>query len=191
MKVELIDYTKDAEQKISEFAGICYDSKGANVKRLKADGHLATFRFAYATFKVSGVSRACAMQMLRHKFLEFLMRSQRYCKETDFDYVIPKTVQYDNEDAWDAFSLAMIQSEQRYNDLLNAGIKAEDARYVLPNACVTEFFVTGNFQAWYDFLYGKAGRLQKAAQWEIKTVAQDIEAELSTISPTIFGVTER
>ena len=185
MKVELEDYTADAEWKISRYAGICYNSKGANIKRLKADGHLATFRFAYATFKVSEVSRACAMQHLRHKFLEFLMRSQRYVKEKQFNFVIPESIKQGGSLANDYIDF-MEDTQDMYELLIARGIKAEDARMILPNACFTEYYVVGNFQAWHDFLWGKAGRLQKAAQWEIKEVALGIQEKLALIAPNIF-----
>lgn len=190
MKVELLNYPEDLETIIAKAAGICYDSKVNNpkqlVRRLKADGHLATFRFAHITFQVSEFSRSCSMQVLRHKFLDFLQRSQRYCKEFEFDYVIPPSIQ-SNKKALYLFKQAMEYDQEIYDELINQGIKAEDARYVLPNACHTAMNITGSVQAWYDFLYGNAGRLQKAAQWEIRAIAIEIEKQLAEIAPTIFS----
>ena len=51
------------------------------------------------------------------------------------------------------------------------GIKKEDARFVLPEATQTELIVTGNFQAWLDFIKLRA---DTHAQWEIRTVAKEI-----------------
>lgn len=190
MKVELINVTPDAELLIAKSAGICYDSKvnkpESLLRRLKADGHLATFRFAHASFKVSEISRACANQMVRHKFLDFLQRSQRYVKETGFDYVTPPDIK-EHELISGFYDVAMKNAQQMYDELIKRGIKAEDARMVLPNACHTELNVTGSFQAWWDYLYGKASRLDKHAQWEIQSVAQEIERQLNKIAPNIFG----
>jgi len=58
---------------------------------------------------------------------------------------------------------------------------------VLPLAVTTEFNVVGSLQAWHDFLYGNAGRLQKAAQGEIRAVAQEIERQLAEACPELFG----
>jgi len=81
MKVKLLYHTPDIEMNIAKAAGICYDSKVTKptqlVKRLKADGHFATFRFGQITFHISGISRACSMQLLRHKFLDFLQRKSK------------------------------------------------------------------------------------------------------------------
>ena len=49
--------------------------------------------------------------------------------------------------------------------------KKEDARFVLPEATTTELVVTGNFQAWLDFI---ALRADTHAQWEIRNVAKTI-----------------
>jgi len=188
MKVKLVDHTENLEEKISEMAAICYDSSGANVKRLKASSHFATFRFAYATFEISEFSRSCSMQMLRHAFLDYLQRSQRYVKEFQFEYVIPPDIEnHEHELVKERFINSMENAQADYDYLISFGVKAEDARYVLPNACYTKMNVTGNIQAWYDFLYGDAGRLQKAAQWEIREIAVDIEKKLKEISPTVFG----
>ena len=96
MNVELLNITPNALEFIGRCAGICYNSSmdsGACIKRAiscKDKGHLATLRFAHATFHVSGISRSCSHQFVRSKHLDFLQRSQRYCSEKDTDFVIPK-----------------------------------------------------------------------------------------------------
>jgi len=205
MKVEIIDHTQDLELKIAEAAGICYDSSVSNpkqlLKRLKSNGHLATFRFATVTIQVSEFSRTCSMQMLRHAFLDFLQRSQRYCNEFDFEYVVPPSMINckekieinvdEHQSFWfsaeDLFHKAMQEDQEYYEAFLKLKIPKEDSRYVLSNACHTKMNIIGNVHAWYDFLYGKAGRLQNAAQWEIRDVAIEIEKQLSEIAPNIFG----
>ena len=97
MEVELLHLTPNAEEFIGRCASICYDSSqdsGACVKRAAAcvsKGHLATLRFAHATFKVKGISRACSHQFVRSKHLDFLQRSQRYCGEGEAATVIPNS----------------------------------------------------------------------------------------------------
>ena len=62
-------------------------------------------------------------------------------------------------------------------------MKKEDARLILPQCVTTELIVVGNFQAWLDFINL---RDTKEAQWEIRAVAQEIKAQLSSIAPNIF-----
>jgi thymidylate synthase (FAD) len=70
-----------------------------------------------------------------------------------------------------------------YNDLLKLGVKKEDARLVLPAGVTTELNVSGNFQAWRDFL---KLRTHDAAQKEIRQVALEIGLQLWRIAPNIF-----
>jgi thymidylate synthase (FAD) len=175
MNVELKFITPDALNFIGECAGICYNSsleRESNIKRAiscKDKGHLATLRFASATFHVSGISRACSHQFVRSKHLEFLQRSQRYCKETEVDFINPinpadgEYVKYVHDH--------YISCRNLYNHLLQQGVKKEDARFVLPEATTTELIVTGNFQAWIDFIKLRA---DKHAQFEIRSVAHKI-----------------
>ena len=173
MKVELLDITPNALEKIGKYAGICYNSSQdeiACIKRAvacKDKGHLATLRFATAVFHVSGISRVCSHQFVRSKHLDFLQRSQRYCKETGAEFVLPdlsKTQSFD-------VSLHYEYCLQMYERLLEEGVKKEDARFVLPEATTTELIVVGNFQAWLDFVRLRA---DKHAQWEIHEVARTI-----------------
>ena len=186
MHVELKFVTPNALAQIGEYAGICYNSnleESACIKRAiscKDKGHLATLRFAHATFHVSGISRTCSHQFVRSKHLDFLQRSQRYCKETEAEFVMPNTTEenqhYINEHKKNCLSL--------YNDLIANGMKKEDARFVLPEGTTTELIVTGNFQAWLDFI---ALRADKHAQWEIREVAKTINNILSEHAPGLFN----
>ena len=63
-------------------------------------------------------------------------------------------------------------------------IKKENARFVLPQATMTEINISGNLQAWLDFVNL---RTDKAAQWEIREVALEIKRQLAGIAPRIFG----
>ena len=184
MQVKLLNITDDALNFIGDCAGICYDSKrdrDSNIRRAiqcKDKGHLATLRFAFATFHVSGISRICSHQFVRSKHLDFLQRSQRYCKEDVPKFVYPGT-------ACDTNISGLYQTAYRvYQDLLAAGVKKEDARFVLPEGTQTELVVTGNFQAWIDFVNL---RMDKHAQWEIREVARQINNKLAEHAPGLFN----
>lgn len=184
MQVTLLNITNDALNFIGDCAGICYDSKrdrDANVKRAiacKDKGHLATLRFAHATFHIEGISRICSHQFVRSKHLDFLQRSQRYCKEDVPKFVYPGTTS-------DTHISSLYQTAYRYyQDLLEAGVKKEDARFVLPEGTQTELIVTGNFQAWLDFIRLRA---DKHAQWEIRAVAKEINNQLAHHADGLFN----
>lgn len=174
MLVKLLQITPDAVNFIGQCAGICYNSSTdyeANIRRAISctdKGHLATLRFAHATFHVSGISRVCSHQFIRSKHLDFLQRSQRYCKEIEADFIIPPNLTEKQQTVYDSvYEYAL----DRYNYLLSLGVKKEDARFVLPEATTTELIVTGNFQAWLDFIKLRG---DTHAQWEIRQVAKEI-----------------
>ena len=183
MNVELLQVTPDALNLIGKYASICYNSKDereTNIKRavaVKDKGHLACLRFAHATFHVSGISRVCSHQFVRSSHLDFLQRSQRYCKEDNASFVYPGT----NMDT--KISSAYQSAMAAYKELLAAGVKKEDARFVLPEGTQTELIVTGNLQAWLDFVKLRA---DKHAQWEIRKVAQTINNLLAKECPGLF-----
>ena len=185
MEVELLHLTPNAEEFIGRCASICYDSSqdsGACVKRAAAcvsKGHLATLRFAHATFKVKGISRACSHQFVRSKHLDFLQSSQRYCIEENVEFVIPD-IDLESQNIIKSWT---DNSQYVYDDLIKRGVKKEDARFVLPEATCTELIVTGNLQAWLDFIELRSG---KHAQWEIRSVAKEINTILAKECPNIF-----
>ena len=52
-------------------------------------GHLSVIEHATAAFSISGVSRSCTHELVRHRHLSFSQVSQRYVPETDANFVEP------------------------------------------------------------------------------------------------------
>ena len=90
---------------------------------------------------------------------------------------------YPNTASDSLLSSAYQSSVARYNEPIGLGVKKEDARLVLPAGIVTELNISGNFQAWLDFL---RLRTDKAAQWEIRDVAVEIGRQLYNVAPNVF-----
>ena len=186
--------TIDSLRHIGEMASICYDSDTspeACVRRAlkcKDSGHLATLRFAYATFNVTGISRVCSHQIVRMAHAGILQRSQRYVKETSVEFVDPPALA--DTPHWFRNSWAKVQSDAEALYLYavdNKMLKKEDARYILPQGCTTEMNLCLNFQGWRDFL---KNRNDKHAQWEVRAVAAEINRQLGEIAPGLFGETK-
>jgi thymidylate synthase (FAD) len=192
MQVTLLDHTTDPEARIGSMAAICYDAnteREASIRRAahcKDSGHLATLRFAYATFNVSGISRVCSHQIVRMAHAGILQRSQRYVKETNVEFVVPECVRDLPPELYDKWAGILARSRDLYLACIDAGMKKEDARYILPQGCSTELNLCLNFQGWHDFLKNRA---DKAAQWEVRDVAFEIRRQLGRIAPNLFGGT--
>jgi thymidylate synthase (FAD) len=187
MIVELLDHTADPEATIARAAAVCYDSDTSpdalqrRVKHLMRMRHLSTLRFAYATFRVAGISRVTSHQLVRHPHLSYLQRSQRYVAEGASRCVMPPSWPVELADQ---FRELHQRALSLYRRAVDRGAAKGDARYCLPEGTETEVIVSGNFQAWHDFL---SRRTDKAAQWEIRGVAESIRASLATIAPIVFG----
>lgn len=170
MEVKLTRVTYNPIDAVEEAACNCYDSKPTGGKIMKScykSGHHAVLEFADFTFHISGVSRALTHQLVRHRLASYAQRSQRYCGENNFDYVIPPSIGR-NKEAKDIFVALMGYIGMQYERLQKAGIPNEDARYVLPNACETTIEVKMNGRALIHFFNE---RLCTRAQWEIRQMA--------------------
>lgn len=176
IQIEIIAATSNPVDVISKAAGTCYGQDNVIVKRVRncyKYGHMSVFEHASVTFKIRGISRACSHQLVRHRLASYSQESQRYCEiNTDSDwYVTPDS--FENSYEYDEY---MRVAAEEYKDALAAGIKPEDARYLLPEACKTKIVVTMNCRELFHFL---DLRQDKSAQWEIRNLANELENALS------------
>ena len=171
MKVTLTRVTENPIGAIEEAACNCYNSEPTGGKIMKAcynSGHHSVLEFCDFTFHIEGVSRALTHQLVRHRLASYAQRSQRYCIEDDFGYVIPHSIK-DNPNALNMYKNIMESLAEGYHALSsNLGIPAEDARMILPNACETVIEVKMNFRTLIHFMNE---RLCTRAQWEIRQLA--------------------
>ena len=170
MKVTLTRVTENPIGAIEEAACNCYNSEPTGGKIMKScynSGHHSVLEFCDFTFHVEGVSRALTHQLVRHRLASYAQRSQRYCGEENFDYIIPPSLEKDKE-AKDTFTALMGYINMQYKKLQKFNIPNEDARYVLPNACETIIEVKMNFRTLIHFMNE---RLCVRAQWEIRQMA--------------------
>jgi thymidylate synthase (FAD) len=143
-------------------------------------GHHSVIEHASFTFSIEGVSRALTHQLVRHRIASFSQQSQRYVSIKEPNYVTPPSVAKD-EELKEKFDSAMSAAWLVYRELVEK-VPAEDARYVLPNACTTN--VTMNARELWHFL---SLRTCSRAQWEIREVAEEMLRLLKDASPRIFS----
>lgn len=190
VKVELLFITPDAE-KLIETAGrtsyLSFKKQGRNtekefIRMLVKRGHYSVLEHGYATFRISGVSRAFTHQLVRHRLCSFTQQSQRRVDERSFSYVEPDSIK-DNSKAHSLFTEFMEKAKRIYSELQRSGIKNEDARFVLPNAVESQIVVTANLRQWRHIIELRGST---NAQWEIRKVAIEILKILKNHVPTIF-----
>lgn len=150
------------------------------IERVVGSGHYSVIEHIQVTFAISNVSRACTHQLVRHRHMSFSQKSQRYVKEKgQFDYLIPPTIEKD-EILKKKFVDFMGVISEKYTEFLEAGIPAEDARAVLPNACATSIVASLNLR---ELIHIANLRLCTRAQTEIRMMVKAMCDELIKVEP--------
>jgi thymidylate synthase (FAD) len=190
MNIELISFTPDPQRVIAAAARTCYlsfnrqneESDRKLIRQLIRRGHLSVLEHASATFRVRGCSRAFTHQLVRHRLCSFSQQSQRYVKEAGFAAVTPPRIR-ENPDALMIYEEMLEKSRRTYRRLIEMGVKKEDARFILPNAVVSEIVVSANFRQLRHMLILRG---DPHAQWEIREVFIRIGTILKEIAPDCF-----
>jgi len=198
IQVALLQHTPDPELAVALAARLCYSPVGINElrERLSASdietfldkimslGHHSVLEHASFTFGVEGISRACSHQLVRHRLASYSQQSQRYVtfKGASFPQVVPATIA-GSERRTMLFGQAMQACAEAYQALIDDGVPAEDARFVLPNAAETKIIVTMNARELRHFF---ELRCCERAQWEIRAMAVEMLKLVKQAAPVIF-----
>jgi thymidylate synthase (FAD) len=127
------------------------------------------------------VSRTLSHQLVRHRAgVAFDQQSQRYVTFKGASTMLPASIEEAEDDVRAAYEGAIDNSMHLYGDLVGAGIPAEDARFVFPNATRTNLVMTTNLRA---LIHMSGLRLCTMAQWEIRRLFQLIRHEIFQVSP--------
>lgn len=219
-KVTLISYTPQPEKTVASAAKLCYspvsieeiqeglteEKTAAFVDMLAEIGHESPIEHASFTFGIEGVSRSLLAQITRHRLASYSVQSQRYVKESMFEFVLPPEIEAMPE-AKEEFLRAMEEDQRHYDRLTEilterhiseflaqgkpekearrlASKKAiEDARFVLPNACATKMVCTMNARSLMNFF---THRCCNRAQWEIRELAIEMLCLVLEVAPNLF-----
>lgn len=132
-------------------------------------------------------SRSTSLQLVRHRVMSFAQESQRYCNyslskfNNEITFVYPSWLEkFDEQRALDDspypdFTYGLLYAEQMYFELLGQGLKPQQARQILPNACKTELVVTGFNDDWKQLL---ELRCSAGADPDIKQLMNPLKKEL-------------
>ena len=220
MRVELLAHTPQPERVVAAAAKLCYSSSGVEnimegldeektekfLNNLMDMGHESPLEHMSFTFGIEGVSRSLLAQITRHRMASYSVKSQRYVKEGQFEFIVPPEIAADQK-ANEIFLNAMRQDMEQYNALtdilkekhtrtfLQQGMEPkaaerkaekkaiEDARYVLPNSCETKMVATFNARSLLNFF---KHRCCERAQWEIRDCAVQMLKLVKEVAPTVF-----
>ncbi|MEE6176338.1 FAD-dependent thymidylate synthase [Mycobacterium sp. 050134] len=206
-----VPWTTDADggSALVEFAGrACYQSwskpnprtatNASYIKHIIDVGHFSVLEHASASFYITGISRSCTHELIRHRHFSYSQLSQRYVPEGSSQIVVPPGMDDDAElrrilaDAADAsratYAELLARLEAKFADQPNAVLRRKQARQaaraVLPNATETRIVVTGNYRAWRHFI---AMRASEHADVEIRRLAIECLRQLAAVAPAVFA----
>lgn len=167
------------------------------VRKICRRNHVSVLEHEVLTARIV-CSRACSHQLVRHRIAAYSQESMRYVNygKKGLQVICPASIgvptgSYDYGQQHN--DLNVLQNDwikligRCYNEYLcelNEGVKPEDARFILPNACKTEVVATYNMRTWRHVI--KERGLNKHAQWEIRRIFHDIYEDLKKRLPSIF-----
>ncbi|EPY2277888.1 FAD-dependent thymidylate synthase [Clostridium sporogenes] len=196
MQVTLINYEeiKNLFKHWGEFSCQCYNTPlkyAENVgKHCLENNHFSGSRTIFFNFRIKEISRACSLQLNRHKIgIELNQQSQRYCDMNGVDFVIPPSIQ-SNPKALDIYRKLMVESISSYSQIQkilredgkNKEQSNEDARYCLLESCETQGTYGFTLEALIHFMHK---RLCLRSQWEIRELATKMRKEVIAVLPQL------
>jgi thymidylate synthase (FAD) len=203
------DTDADGGQALVEFAGrACYQTwskpnprtatNALYLKHIIDVGHFAVLEHASVTFYITGISRSCTHELVRHRHFSYSQLSQRYVPDDQAQVVLPPGLEDEPElqqkllAAADVSRTAYLELltklEAKFADQPNAVLRRKQARQaaraVLPNDTETRIVVTGNYRAWRHFI---AMRASEQADGEIRRLAIACLRQLMDVAPAVFA----
>ena len=158
------------------------------IKYLAKHKHLSPFGHAFASFHVKAPIFV-ARQLVKHKFLRWNEISRRYVDDKPEFYTPDvwrsraKDVKQGSTDkpaAYEGSDFYNQQALEEYEHMINIGVCPEQARMVLPQSTMTEWYWSGSLDA-----FAAMCRLRCApdTQYESRLVADDISDMMSSLFP--------
>ncbi len=138
LKVKLIEHTPSPEKVIAAAAKLCYSQVGVDeilenldeqktkkfLDMLMTYGHHSPIEHVSFTFAIEGVSRSLTHQLVRHRVASYSQQSQRYVKLKQFEYIIPPSIEK-NQETKEIFIKSMNRTQEEYNQLVEILCKNE------------------------------------------------------------------
>ncbi len=196
--ITLVSVTPDAEKHIAYVARVSNPQNQENekfsglLKYCIKHGHWSVFEQAYMTLEIN-TTRAIAAQILRHRSFTYQEFSQRYAdsnllgvielpelrrqddknRQNSIDDLEPEVVEKFNRQMNTLFSSAF----GLYNQMLEAGVAKECARFVLPLATPTKIYMTGSCRSWIHYINLRSGHGTQKEHMDIANACKDIFVE--------------
>ena len=169
------------------------------IKYLAKHKHISPFGHAFASFHIKAPVFV-ARQLVKHKFLRWNEISRRYVDDEPEFYVpdVWRGRSADKKQGSDGVSqppmwlgTTMEQVLDLYDQMIHDGVAPEQARMVLPQSTLTEWYWSGSLDAFADMC---RLRCKEDTQYESRLVADQINTIMRGLYPVswsnLMGETE-
>ena len=149
--------------------------------------HYSPFGHCFASFHVKAPIFV-ARQLVKHKFLRWNEISRRYVSDEP-EFYTPTTLRKASADKKQGSSDEIVEGyktidwslmREIYKEFIEMGVAPEQARMVLPQSTMTEWYWSGSLDAFADMCNL---RLKPDAQYETRLVAEQISDVMRKIWP--------
>jgi len=199
MTVKLVSVTPDAEQTMAYVARVSNPNNQENPNYAKLLGycikhnHWSVFEQSFMTLEIE-TTRGLAAQILRHRSFTYQEFSQRYADSSLLADVIPmfelrrqdtknRQNSIDNIDDFtrQEFQIKIQrhfdQAMKLYQEMLDASIAKECARFVLPLATPTRLYMSGSCRSWIHYIQLRSANGTQKEHMEIAEACKKIFSE--------------
>jgi len=167
------------------------------IKYLAEHKHFAPFGHSFASFHIKAPIFV-ARQLVKHKFMRWSEISRRYVDDEP-EFYAPEVwrsrsadKKQGSSDKPATLSLTsgyganqyLVDMNEYYRDLLNDGVAPEQARMVLPQSTMTEWYWSGSLDALADMF---KLRCKEDTQYETRLVADQISEKMKQLFPVSWA----
>lgn len=170
-----------SEKKITE------DSAAEFVAGIIKSGHESVIEHEKVSVRII-CDRGVTHEIVRHRIASYSQESTRYCNYSNEKFgkelTVIKPIFWEEDSVqYKKWYVCMCNIEKTYNELMLMGVKAQEARSVLPNSLKTEIIVTMNLREWRHFF---KLRTSNRAHPQMREIACAILREFQNRIPVIF-----
>lgn len=145
-------------------------------------GHESVLEHICISIYAKDVSRSFLAQITRHRLVSYSVKSQHYVKHNDFEYKELEDYGGQVENMIEYYGL-MQRIDDFYKQLIDTGVPNYIAREVLPNACLTDIYMTANAREWRHIIRMRIGKENTP---EIQSFSKILLRELYMLMPELF-----
>jgi len=118
------------------------------VKYLISKGHESVLEHICISIYSKDVSRSFLAQLTRHRLVSYSVKSQHFVKHIDFKYKDLEDYGNTPNLNFSEYKNLMVDINNLYKHFIRTKIPHYIAREILPNACLTDMFITANARQW-------------------------------------------